>query len=415
MSAIQVQGLLPLNGSITVQGSKNAVLPMMAAALLSRGTTVLTHVPAIADVFSMMEILKGLGCKASFSDGVLEIDGKEVSEVSVPRAFVGKMRSSFLVLGPLLSRMGEAVTWHPGGCVIGKRPIDFHVEALKQLGAEFFDDGGMILARTEGLLGTRIRLPYPSVGATENVLTAAVLARGTTVLSGAAREPEIEELCRFLRAMGAKISGDGTGTLVIEGVKELFPCEFFVGGDRICAGTYGAAAVMTGGDVAIRGVNPRWLREPLRLFKEMGAEVSEGEEIRVSMKGRPKALHAVTGPYPAFPTDLQPVFLSALSLSEGRSSFRETVFEARFAAALSLRQFGARVFVDGDRVFVEGRYPLKPAIVTAPDLRGGAALVLAALGADGLSLIHDRGHLSRGYEDFCRDLRSLGADVELLM
>lgn len=415
MSAIQIQGMRPLHGTIEIQGSKNAVLPLMAAALLAPGTTVIRHVPAIEDVFTMMKILEALGCPCSLEDGTLSIDAGNPDGIGIPETYVRKMRSSCLLLGPLLSRKGEAVTYFPGGCVIGTRPIDYHIRALEQMGAVFFEAGGMILAGTGGLKGGEIRFPYPSVGATENVLMAAVLADGTTVLDNCAREPEIAELCRFLSKMGARIYGTGEKRLVIEGVKELTPVEFFLSGDRICAGTYLAAACAAGGEVTVRGVDPWVLREPVRIMRHMGARIGireEEQEIRLTMEKRPSGFVLCTGPYPEFPTDLQSVFLAVASSAEGKSRITETVFDARFAAASVMQRFGARIRAEGRTLFVEGRYPLKPSIADAPDLRGGAALLVAAMAADGRSMIGNCEHIARGYEDICRDLVSLGAEAE---
>ena len=290
MSAIQIQGLRPLKGTVGIQGSKNAVLPMMAASLLADGVTVIRHVPEIEDVFSMMGILESLGCKCSLEKGVLTVDTKASSGHRIPEEYVGKMRSSCLLLGPLLAGRGAAVTYYPGGCVIGKRPIDLHLYALKRLGASFFEAGGMILARADRLRGARIRFSYPSVGATENAILAAVTAEGETEIENCAREPEIMELCRFLAAMGARIRGAGKSRIAVEGVRRLYPAEFFLGGDRICAGTYLAAAAMTAGDVTVMGVEPEDLREPVCILRRMGADISIKErekEIRLRMDQRP--------------------------------------------------------------------------------------------------------------------------------
>ncbi len=414
MSAIQIQGLRPLKGTVGIQGSKNAVLPMMAASLLADGVTVIRHVPEIEDVFSMMGILESLGCKCSLEKGVLTVDTKAVSGHRIPEEYVGKMRSSCLLLGPLLAERGEAVTYYPGGCVIGKRPIDLHLYALKRLGASFFEAGGMILARADRLRGARIRFSYPSVGATENAILAAVTAEGETEIENCAREPEIMELCRFLAAMGARIRGAGKSRIAVEGVRRLYPAEFFLGGDRICAGTYLAAAAMTAGDVTVMGAEPEDLREPVYILRRMGADISIKErekEIRLRMDQRPGPVSLCTGPYPGFPTDLQSVFLAVASVACGESRITETVFEARFAAAALLRQFGARIRIEGQTAVALGTYPLRPGIADAPDLRGGAALVLAGLAADGLSIIVSCRHIQRGYEDLCRDLGSLGAEI----
>ena len=418
MSAIQVQGLLPLNGRIQVQGSKNGVLPLMAAALLGRGVTVLRHVPRISDVRIMADILRYLGCRVSLEKDCVTIDASALCRNQIPRTYAGKMRSSCLLLGPLLARLGEAVIAYPGGCVIGKRPIDFHIHALERLGAGFKEQNGWITAKAAAksgrLFGTWIVFPYPSVGATENALLASVLAEGTTILLNCAMEPEIEELCRFLIKMGARIRGAGGPELVIEGKEQLEACEFDLQGDRICGGTYLAAAMTAGGDVTVSGVRPGDLREPLKAMRRMGARIQadeEKQEIRLVMEKRPEPVRLETGPYPMFPTDLQPLLLAAACTANGKSRIRETVFEARFEAAKEMRQFGAGIGIEKDTVFAEGRYPLRPAFVRAPDLRGGAALVLAALAAEGESRIADSGYIKRGYEDICRDLRMLGADV----
>lgn len=415
MSAIQIRGLTPLRGKIKIQGSKNAVLPMMAASLLSGGTTVIRHVPAIADVYCMMGILDSLGCRCSFAGGVLSVDASALDSVRIPEEFVGKMRSSVIVLGPLLRRMGEAVTYYPGGCVLGKRPIDLHLYALRCLGAEIDEAGGVILARAKELTGHEITLRLPSVGATENALMAAVMANGVTVLKNCAMEPEIRELVSFLSAMGAKIEGAGTGTLKIEGVRELSPCDFELGGDRIVAGTCLAAVMTASGDVAVEGIQAEYLKEPLRCFEKMGGRVhvsGDGMEVRLQMEGRPRGISIRTGPYPQFPTDLQSPFLAVTCIAGGESRIEETIFEARFEAARQMRLFGANIRLQDRLAVVNGVYPLKPAIVSAPDLRGGAALVLAALAAEGTSMISDISHIERGYEDICRDFKSLGAEIE---
>ena len=272
----------------------------------------------------------------------------------------------------------------------------------------------MILARADRLRGARIRFSYPSVGATENAILAAVTAEGETEIENCAREPEIMELCRFLAAMGARIRGAGKSRIAVEGVRRLYPAEFFLGGDRICAGTYLAAAAMTAGDVTVMGAEPEDLREPVYILRRMGADISIKErekEFRLRMDQRPGPVSLCTGPYPGFPTDLQSVVLAAASEACGESRITETVFEARFAAAALLRQFGARIRIEGQTAVALGTYPLRPGIADAPDLRGGAALVLAGLAADGLSIIGSCRHIQRGYEDLCRDLGSLGAEI----
>ena len=415
MQVFKVQGLKPLHGKIKVQGAKNAVLPMMAVSLLTEGRTEIRNVPRISDVFLMAEILRDLGCQVMFQDDVLEIDASGLSGTVISEKTVGKMRSSSLLLGPLLSRAGEVTTWYPGGCVIGKRPIDFHLDVLRAMGAEILDDGGMLIAKAKKLCGTTFRFPYPSVGATENALMAAALASGTTKLLNCAREPEIVELCSLLRSMGAKISGERTGTITVDGVEKLFPTDHVTAGDRICAGTYLAAAAAAGGEIEITGVDPV---EPLKALRKMGAGIrisgATGPKARIGMvmERRPAGVEIDTGPYPGFPTDLQSVFLAVEAAGSGESRFKETVYEARFEAAMRLAAFGADVSLHKDTAIIRGRYPLVPGIAETPDLRGGAALLVAALAADGLSVISDSGHLKRGYEDIGRDLRKLGADIE---
>ena len=285
-------------------------------------------------------------------------------------------------------------------------------------GAEILDHDGMLIAKAETFCGTTFRFPYPSVGATENAVMAAVLASGTTKLLNCAREPEIAELCGFLRSMGAKISGERTGTITVTGVEKLFPTNHVTAGDRICAGTYLAAAAASGGEIEITGVEPVVLVEPLKALRKMGAGLrifgvaGPKARIRMVMERRPAGITIDTGPYPGFPTDLQSVFLAAEASGTGESQIRETVYEARFEAAVRLASFGADVSVHGDTAIIKGRYPLLPGVVETPDLRGGAALLVAALSADGLSVVSDRGHLKRGYEDIGRDLRILGADIE---
>ena len=391
---------------------------MMAASLLAEGRTEIRNVPEISDVFLMAEILRELGCRVEFRDDVLKINAVGLSGTVISEKSVGKMRSSSLLLGPLLSRAGEVTTWYPGGCVIGKRPIDYHLDVLRSMGAEILADGGMLSAKAKELYGTTFRFPYPSVGATENAVMAAVLASGTTKLVNCAKEPEVAELCGFLRSMGAKISGERTGIITVDGVEKLFPTNHVTAGDRICAGTYLAAAAASGGKIEITGVEPVILVEPLKALRKMGAGIrifgAAGPKARIcmAMEQRPAGIEIDTGPYPGFPTDLQSVFLAAEAAGSGESRFRETVYEARFEAAMRLAAFGADVSVQKDTAIIKGRYPLLPGIAETPDLRGGAALLVAALAADGLSVIADRGHLSRGYEDIGRDLRKLGADIE---
>lgn len=417
MSAIQVIGLSPLSGEVSIQGSKNAVLPMMAASLLHRGVTVLKNVPRLRDVTCMMQILEALGCRCVLHGDCLVLDASQIKQTQIPAESVSAMRSSIIVLGALLGRAGEAGSGYPGGCLIGARPIDLHLMALKKLGARFTEKEGRLFASCKesgGLTGAEIFLPSPSVGATEQALLAAVLAKEVTIIHGAAREPEIEQLCRFLNNMGAVICGGGTSQLMIQGVSSLHDSSFTVEGDRIVAGTYGAALMAAGGRAVFKGIRPSYLSLPLTLFKKAGASVKTEERsqtLEISMKGRPRALSFQTEPYPGFPTDLQSPFLAFLASACGVSCIKEQVFESRFAAAYSLMQMGADITIEERTAVVRGVYPLKGARVEAADLRGGAALVVAALAARGETYVTGGHHIRRGYEDICRDLSALGAKV----
>lgn len=417
MSRIHVYGPARLSGELSIQGSKNAVLPMMAAALLHKGITVLTNVPAIQDVDCMVSILRYIGCRCGRRGGTLEIDASALRSVEIPDCYVSQMRSSVILLGALLGRAGEGVSSYPGGCLIGARPIDLHLEVLKELGAKIQEEDGRISARAARggrLHGAGCRLRYPSVGATEQALLASVLAEGVTVVRGAAREPEICQLCRCLNQMGAVVRGAGTDTLTVEGVEKLHDSRFDVGGDRIVAGTYLSAVMAASGSVLLKDITPSELTAPLDLMEQAGARIVRDEvrkQIAITMESRPSGLLLETAPYPGFPTDLQSPFMAFLAAGEGESLIREQVFEGRFSTAEELKRMGGMIRINGREAYVTGRYPLKNARVKARDLRGGAALVVAALAAGGETVIEDCRHIERGYEDICRDLRVLNADV----
>ena len=417
MSVIQVCGLTPLKGEISIQGSKNAVLPMMAAALLHRGVTVLTNVPVIRDVACMLDILESLGCRCCHKGDCLVMDARSVTGTSIPEEYVTAMRSSIVVLSALLGRMGEGSCCYPGGCLIGARPIDLHLMALRALGADIRERDGTIEAscrKNGGLKGTEIHLSYPSVGATEQAILASVLADGVTIIHQAAREPEISQLCRFLNNMGAVICGMGTDHLMVQGVAGLHDSSFRVEGDRIVAGTYGAAVVAAGGEALLRGICPSDLKVPLEEFQKAGAAVDADEknrQIRICMGKRPLPLLIKTEPYPGFPTDLQSPFMAFLATAQGTSYIEEQVFEGRFATAKILEQMGAVIRTEDQRAVIQGHYPLKGAAVNACDLRGGAALMVAALAAEGDTFIGECHHIERGYEDICRDMAALGAHI----
>lgn len=414
MSTIQIFGSLSLEGEIEVQGAKNAVLPIMAGALLYEGVSVISNVPRIRDVFCMIHILEGLGCRVELSGNELTIDASDLTGVEILKEYVDKMRSSIMVLGALIGRMGEAVTYYPGGCSIGERPIDLHVYVLERLGVQIEDKDFKISAAAKKLEGNHILLRFPSVGATENAILASVRANGITRIQNAAREPEIIELCEFLVQMGACIQGIGTSCLSIIGRRKLHGTHFQIGGDRIVAGTYLAAGVATKGNVTVKGISSIYMDSVLNEFMKMGADVTKhSREITVSMKKRPKSITALkTEPYPKFPTDMQSQIMAVLTLSDGVSIIEESIFEGRFETVKELKKMGAEILVSGSTAQITGVDTMYGACVEAKDLRGGAALVVAALCADGVSTISDCCHILRGYEDICEDLRSLGGRIE---
>lgn len=413
MSVIRMQGLRRLGGEVELQGSKNAVLPVMAASLLHKGTVQIKNVPEIQDVFCMLEILRLLGCVCEFRDHVVTIQGEHALPSQIPDACCKQMRSSIMLLGPMLGRFGEAGVSHPGGCSIGKRPVDLHLAAMESLGASVQVEGERILAQAPRLEGSGIRLSFPSVGATENALMAAAGARGVTWIHGAAMEPEIQVLCEFLKALGAEIQGAGTGTLGIRGRKESRGLvEFAVPGDRIVAGTYLGAVLGAGGEVTIRSVPTGQLGQVITLARAAGGQIlAEGDCLHVRQEQGARPFSLCTGPYPRFPTDLQSVMLAVAAVADGSSQIRETVFEERFATAKELQKMGAHIIIKDNTAYVTGRACLTGCPVQAGDLRGGAALVVAGLAAQGETCISGYPYIQRGYEDICRDLAALGARI----
>lgn len=409
----RVTGGARLAGEVSVPGAKNSVLKLMAASLLAEGTTALTRVPDIVDVRFMSEVLCRLGCEVTKVGDRLHLGVPERPSPEAHYELVRRLRASICVLGPLVARCGQAKVALPGGDNIGSRPLDLHMAGLERLGATVSNEHGFIVARAGQLRGASIWLDFPSVGATENLLTAAVLAKGTTVIDNAAREPEIVDLCAMLGEMGASIGGAGTSTLVIDGVDALKPVEHATVSDRIVAGTWAIAAVMTRGDVLVRGGVPEHLELALDKLTTAGASVqATGQGFRVAMQSRPRAVDVVTLPYPGFPTDLQPAVIALASVSEGVAMVTENVFESRFFFIDELRRLGADVRTDGHHAVVRGRDGLSAAPVRATDIRAGAGLVLAGLVSDGVTEVADVHHIDRGYVDFAGDLRSLGAAVE---
>jgi len=410
-----VHGGARLSGDVTVTGAKNSVLKLMAAALLAPGTTTIRAVPDILDVGIMAELLRRLGCDVDLqaADGVVTIGVPQRPGHQADYDLVRKMRASICVLGPLLARCGEADVALPGGDAIGSRGLDMHVDGLVKLGAEVDSEHGYLLARApHGLCGAEIVLDFPSVGATENILMAAVLANGVTIIDNAAREPEIVDLCAMLIAMGAHIEGLGGSMLTIEGVDALMPTDHTAVADRVVAGTWAIGAVATQGDVRIHGAVPQHLELTLHKLAEAGAQIDVlSDGFRVAMQGRPRAVDVVTLPYPGFPTDLQPMVIALASVSEGTAMITENVFEARFMFVNEMIRLGAQIRTDGHHAIVRGRERLSGAPVKATDIRAGAGLVLAGLVADGVTTVSDVHHVDRGYPGFVESLVSLGAAV----
>ncbi len=417
LSFFKINGKVPMHGEIKVQGSKNAVLPMMAASVLNKGITVIKNVPMILDVFCMIHILEDLGCKVTLENEIVVIDSSVITNTEISEKWVGQMRSSIMLLGPLLSRCNEAKTYFPGGCSIGERPIDLHLKALEQLGASFKEEGNQIIGRTKKLKGSTICFAFPSVGATENAIMAAVYAEGTTIIQNGAREPEIVQLCLFLNEMGANISGIGSSTIVIEGVTKLRDVQFTNCGDRIVAATLLSAAAICGGDVLVEGVEKEDLLYCLDALESVGCEIKSEKDKTYLLRRYPlKSINRlVTSPYPGFPTDCQSQMMAVLSLANGVSTIEETIFEGRFNTANELKKMGADIIIDEEKntATILGVKRLRGTTVKALDLRGGAALVLAGLGAGGVTCVTDCHNILRGDTHFAEDIRSLGMDIVL--
>ena len=413
MDSIRIQGGMALQGKVRVQGSKNASLPILAATLLVREESLIRNCPRIADVYSMVSLLKRLGCGVHWQETGIAVDSSQVCRCQMPREAVRGMRSSLCLLGALIGRCSEVVMEHPGGCVIGERPIDMHLSALEQMGVEFVEEEGSIRAFSDRLHGAVISLPFPSVGATENIVLAGVMAEGDTVLEGAAREPEVSALCAFLQQCGAWIEGVGSGRLVIHGSRRLYGTDFTVPADRIVAGTYLLSCIGTGGSVLLEQAPEEEMQSVLEAAAQMGARVCTSKEgIYVQAPGRPAAIELVTAPYPGFPTDLQSVVLAVETKGRGVSRIRETIFENRFRIVEELRKMGASVELCSPReASVKGVETLRGADLVARELRGGAALVAAGLMAEGETFVEGCAYIYRGYENIGRDFRELGARV----
>jgi UDP-N-acetylglucosamine 1-carboxyvinyltransferase len=415
MERFRVVGGARLSGVVKVSGAKNSALKLMAATLLAPGKSTITNLPDIADVEYMAELLTRLGCKVQISKDKSEVAIDVPNEIAHRADYdlVRKLRASINVLGPLVTRVKKAEVALPGGDAIGSRGLDFHIDGLTQMGAQVHSEHGYVIAEAPtGLVGAAITLEFPSVGATENIMTAAVLAKGVTTIDNAAREPDVVDLGEFLIAMGAKISGLGSHTIEVTGVAKLNPATHATLPDRIVAGTWAFAAAMTRGDITIENGRVDHLELPLDKLVAAGAVITTTENgFRVKMDRRPSAVDVATLPYPGFPTDLQPMVITLNAIADGTSLVTENVFEGRFMFVNELLRLGAKVSVDGHHAAITGIKQLSAAPVAATDIRAGAGLVLAALVSDGETIIEDGFHIDRGYPDFAKQLTQLGADV----
>ncbi|WP_293693953.1 UDP-N-acetylglucosamine 1-carboxyvinyltransferase [uncultured Phascolarctobacterium sp.] len=416
MEKLIVKGGNRLVGAVKTSGAKNAVLPIIAASILGTTPSHLDEVPMLEDVHTISEVLKclGLSVECSPEKNVLDIDSTSITSYEAPYELVRTMRASFLVMGPLLARIGKARISMPGGCAIGARPIDIHLKGFEALGVKIEQGHGYIEASApDGLKGTSIYFDFPSVGATENIMMAASLAEGTTILENVAEEPEIVDLANYLNKMGAKIRGAGTDTIRIEGVDKLHGADYTIIPDRIEAGTYMIAAAMTGGDVVVENVLPEHQKPLIAKLREAGAVVEEDiDKVRVIGQNPLKAVSIKTLPYPGFPTDMQAQMMAMMVIAEGRSKVTETVFENRFMHVVELNRMGAQISTEGRSAVIDGPCKLTGCDVRATDLRAGAAMILAGLVAEGTTRIGDLHHIDRGYENIVAKLKKLGADIE---
>ena len=412
MEQLKIRGGKPLHGEVTISGAKNAVLPILAATLLVAGETIIDNVPRLRDVHTFIKVLNAMGAKAAFTgDNQVTVDASHITNPEAPYELVKTMRASILVLGPLLARFGQGRVSLPGGCAIGARPVDQHIKGMQALGAHIDIHEGYIEASGK-LRGSRFLMDVVTVTGTENLLMAAALAEGTTILGNAACEPEVSDLAHCLNAMGAKISGIGTTTLTIEGVRALKPARYATLPDRIETGTHLIAAAITGGDITTRHTRPDLLEAVLEKLEAAGAEITRGDDhIRLVQRGRPRAVSIRTAPFPAFPTDMQAQLMALNTIAQGTATIIETIFENRFMHVPELARMGADITIEGHTATVHGVEKLSGAPVMATDLRASACLVLAALAAEGESTIDRIYHLDRGYDAIEKKLSALGADI----
>jgi UDP-N-acetylglucosamine 1-carboxyvinyltransferase len=413
LEKLVIEGGRPLSGAIQIHGAKNAALPVLAACIMTSGTYSLGNVPSLLDIDVMLQILRALGCQAEQQGEIVTVHTQEAHSSHIPEELMGQMRSSIFLMGPLLARFGSVTVYQPGGCAIGDRKIDLHLRGLQALGAEIVETGNKIVCTAKTLRGAEILLDIPSVGATENIMMAAVMAEGVTTLYNAAREPEIQDLQNFLNAMGAEIIGAGTDTITIKGVPVLKPCSYRIIPDRIVAGTFLVAAAATRGSIRLERVNPGHLTSVIHVLRRAGVQIAiDGDIIHVSSPTRVKAVERIiTSPHPAFPTDLQSQVMVLLSLADGLSIMKETIFEGRFKHVDELSRMGADIRVDLNSAFIRGVPRLYGATVEATDLRAGAALVIAGLAAHGTTIVEQVHHIDRGYDRIELMLAQLGASI----
>lgn len=413
MDTYKITGGKKISGSVDIHGSKNAVLPLMAASFLVKGVTLLHNCPDISDVYYMASVLEHLGCKIEYSGRTVSIDASDVSFLPIPTEMIKGVRASILFMGALLARNHYVEIDYPGGCMIGSRPVDYHIQVLRKLGADFEETEDRICCSCKELTGTDIRLKFPSVGATENALLAAACAKGTTIIYNAAREPEIVELCKLLSKMGVITEGAGTSKICVVGCSQLKEAEHVVSCDRIVAGTYLCAGAISHGSVCCKMNNPQDLCGLTRYFRKMGCKVRGGNDYYEICSGsKIKAIDYIeTKPYPGFPTDMQSQFMSVLSKADGKSMIVENVFESRFHTVPELVKMGADIKINDYRACICGKNAIKGTTVVSRDLRGAAALIIAGLGAEGETTVKDNGYIKRGYERIAEDINSLGGRI----
>ena len=414
MKSYIIEGGKKLEGTVKISGSKNASLPILAATILSEKTNKLYNVPQIKDTKTTLEILKLLGCKIKQNSGKIEINSKHITKTEIPEHLMREMRSTVIMAGALLGRFKEVTFSYPGGCDIGSRPIDLHINAFKKLGVEITEEAGFIKCKANKIIGTNIDLDFPSVGATENIILATVLSTGTTTINNAAMEPEIIDMVQFLKKMGAKIQGEGTNQIIIDGVEKLSGVSYNIMPDRIEAGTILCAVAATGGNVILDNVMPEHLTAVINKLEETGCKIEiNNKKITLNAPKKLKSIDIKTMTYPGFPTDLQQIFATMLVKASGTSIIVENIFESRYKYISELRKMGAKVTVEGKTAIIKGARKINATTVVCTDLRGGAALVIAGLMAKGKSRVENIGYIQRGYENLENKLGILGAKIKL--